>query len=131
VGKVPVPGGDLEHAVLVALWEAERASAREIHDRVGAPHGLVYTTIAKVLDRLHAKGLVARERDGKAFFYRAKVERRVVERAHARESLARLLGPAPRPAMAMLVDAVADLDPALLADLERAVAARRRSRRGS
>src|ERR1700745_155520 len=64
-----LPGGDLEYAVLAKLWELGSA-AREIHAQVGEPAGLVYTTTAKVLDRLHAKRLMTRERKGLAFIYR-------------------------------------------------------------
>jgi predicted transcriptional regulator len=59
-----LPGGDLEYAVLAKVWELGSASAREIHEQVGEPAKLVYTTTAKVLDRLHAKHLVDRERKG-------------------------------------------------------------------
>jgi predicted transcriptional regulator len=127
----PLPGGDLEYAVLVELWRAGSATAREVHERVGAPNRLAYTTTAKVLDRLHAKGLVSRERVGKAFVYRPAFWREAVERARARSWLGKLLGREPRPAMAALVEAVEDADPDLLDELARLVAARRRSRRGS
>jgi hypothetical protein len=40
----PLPGGKLEYAVLVALWESGPLSAPEVHDRVGVPLDLVYTT---------------------------------------------------------------------------------------
>lgn len=126
-----LPGGDLECAVLAAVWDLKEASARAIHDRVGADAGLVYTTIAKVLDRLHAKRLVTRERVGKAFIYRPGVAREIVDRAHATASLRRLLGDDPQPAIAALVDAVETLDPDLLDELGRAVSRRRRSRDGS
>jgi predicted transcriptional regulator len=43
--------------VLVALWEAERLTARQIHERVGVPLRLGYTTTTKVLERLCPKGL--------------------------------------------------------------------------
>jgi predicted transcriptional regulator len=127
----PLPGGELEYAVLAALWKLGRASAREIHEQVGEPNGLVYTTTAKVLDRLHAKKLVEREPVGKAFLYRAKRKRDAVERERARSMLATLLGSEPRPAIAALVDAVSDIDPELLDELAKAVKARRRSRRGT
>ncbi len=130
-GNVRLPGGELEYAVLFSVCELGAASAREVHQRVGAASGLAYTTITKVLDRLHAKGLVARKRKGLAFVYRARVARRVIECARARLSLRTLLGPAPQPAMATLVEALESLDPALLDELERAVAARRGPRRGS
>ena len=131
IGKIPVPGGDLEHAVLLVLWELGTASAPDIHRRVGEPSGSVYTTTAKVLDRLHAKGLVSRQRVGKSFVYKPTLTRHVVERARVRLVLGRILRPDVGPAMATLVDAVESIDPDLLDELARQVAARRRSRRGS
>jgi BlaI family penicillinase repressor len=127
----PLPGGDLEYAVMTALWDMGEGSARAVHERIGVPDGLVYTTTAKVLDRLHAKGLVSRRLMGKAFIYWPAVKQQTVDRARARRALERLLGAAPRPAIANLVEAVADLDPELLDELARIVNARRRSRRGS
>src|SRR5438067_2398711 len=55
---VRLPGGELEYAVLFSVCELGAASARDVHLQVGATDGLAYTTITKVLDRLHAKGLV-------------------------------------------------------------------------
>lgn len=129
--KLPLPGDDLEYSVLLAVWDSGRASARDVHRRVGESRGLAYTTIAKVLERLRAKGLVTRKRvgRGRAFWYRARVGRAVLERRRVRELLRRLLGPEPRPAVAMLVDAVEALDPELLDEMARAVEVRRSSRR--
>lgn len=129
--KVPVPGGELEHAIMVALWELGTASAPEIHRRVGEPNGSVYTTTAKVLDRLHAKGLVSRERGGRSFVYQARVKREVVERTRLGDTLRRLLRADLTPAAATLIDAVESVDPRLLDELARQVEARRRGRRGS
>jgi predicted transcriptional regulator len=126
-----LPGGDLEYAVLSKLWELGSASARDIHTQVGELQGLVYTTTAKVLDRLHAKRLVSRERKGMAFIYRPRVARAVVDGARARAFLTRLLGPAPRSAVSTLVDAMESLDPKLLDELAELIATRRRSPHGT
>jgi predicted transcriptional regulator len=127
-----LPGGELEYAVLRALWDLGSATAREVHDRVGAPADLVYTTIAKVLDRLLTKRLVARRRRGKAFVFRAMVAREEIDRRRTERSIAEILGTAPvQPAVAALVDAVESIDPRLLDELGKAVEERRRSRRGS
>ena len=126
-----LPADDLEYAVLAKLWQLGSASVRELHERIGAPQDLVYTTTAKVIDRLREKGLVQRQRRGAAFVYRPRVARAEVERARARNALTRLLGPAPRAAVAALVEAVDDLDPALLGELEQAVAARKRTKDGA
>ena len=126
-----LPAEDLEYAVLAKLWQLGTASVRELHEQLGAPQGLVYTTTAKVVDRLREKGLVQRQRKGALFQYRPRVAREEVERARARNALTRLLGSTPRAAVAALVEAADDIDPALLTELEQAVAARRRARHGA
>ncbi len=126
-----LPGGDLEYAVLAKLWELGSASIRDIHMQVGEPQGLVYTTTAKVLDRLRAKRLVVRERKGVTFIYRAQVARPVIDGARARAVLSRLLGSSPRSAVATLVDAVESLDPSLIDELAEVIASRRRSKNGT
>lgn len=53
--------GDLEAVVLRQLWEAKRPlSVRDSHSRTAQTHVAV-TTVATILDRLHAKGLVTRQ----------------------------------------------------------------------
>jgi len=127
----PLPGGDLEYAVLNVLWASGPVSARAIYAQIGHPRGLVYTTIATVLDRLHAKGLVSRRKVGQAFTYTAAMPRERVERARADHTLRHLFGDEPLPAIARLVEAIEDIDPALMRELTRQVAARRKTRHGS
>ncbi len=126
-----LPADDLEYAVLSALWQLRSASVRELHERVGMPGGLVYTTTAKVVDRLRDKGLIERHRQGGSFVYTAGADRRAVERARARQLMARFLGPGPHSAVAALVDAVDEIDPQLLDELERAIQARKGTSHGT
>jgi predicted transcriptional regulator len=125
----PLPGGKLEYAVLVAVWDAGVVTVREAHERVGAPLGLVFTTTARVLDRLHAKGLIVRAKDGKAFRYRAAVARPEIDRARMSKTMSGFLTGGTRPAMAALVEAIAEIDAKLLDDLARAIESARRARR--
>ncbi|HEY1620566.1 MAG TPA: BlaI/MecI/CopY family transcriptional regulator [Streptosporangiaceae bacterium] len=72
--------GELERAVLAVLWDSPRpAAARDVLTalaaRDGAQRELAVTTVLTVLDRLRRKGLVARERAGRAHLYRAAVSR--------------------------------------------------------
>ncbi len=126
-----LPGGDLEYEILAKLWERGNASVRDIHRQVGDPKGLAYTTTAKVLDRLHAKRLVTRERKGITFIYCARIGRDVIDSARARAFLTRLFGSSPRSAVATLVDAVESLDPKLIDEVAQAIASRRRSKNGT
>jgi len=61
------------------VWDTPDAvSVREVHAGL-AERDLAYTTVMTVLDRLAKKGLVLREREGRAWLYRA---------ANTREELA-------------------------------------------
>ena len=124
------PLGDQEHLVLTTVWQLGACTVRQVFEKVGQPQGLAYTTIATVLDRLHAKGLVARELQGKSHIYKATKKRGVVERARTKSLLGKILGVGSVPAVATLVDAVEAIDPELLDRLAEELE-RRRSRRGS
>lgn len=127
--KVSIPGGKLEYAVLVGVWETETTTIRELHDRVGAPLDLAYTTTARVLDRLCEKGLVTREKLGKLVHYKAARARKDVERARLSKTLSSVLGEGPRPALATLVEVIDEIDPELLDELTRSIKVLRRGRR--
>jgi predicted transcriptional regulator len=131
--KFRLPSDDLEYDILARLWEVGVGSVRELHEHLGQRDGLVYTTTAKVVDRLREKGLIERQPRGRAFIYRPRVAREEVENARARRAVNRLFGaaPAPHAAVAALVDAVDAVDPKLLDELERIVIARRRSKDGA
>jgi predicted transcriptional regulator len=126
-----LPSDDLEYDILAKLWELGVGSVRELHEQLGQRDGLVYTTTAKVVDRLREKGLIDRQPRGRAFIYRPRVAREDVESARARKAVSRLFGAAPHAAVAALVDAVDAVDPKLLDELERIVIARRRSKDGA
>ncbi|MDA1387634.1 MULTISPECIES: BlaI/MecI/CopY family transcriptional regulator [Glycomyces] len=62
--------GDLEAAVMEVLWSAtEPATVRRVLGELGRDPEPAYTTIMTVLDNLHRKGMVTRERDGRAWAY--------------------------------------------------------------
>ncbi|HET7761472.1 MAG TPA: BlaI/MecI/CopY family transcriptional regulator [Phycicoccus sp.] len=69
--------GDLERLVMERLWDAATAggpgfagvTVREVHESLEGERELAYTTVMTVLDRLAKKGLVTRERDGRAWRY--------------------------------------------------------------
>ncbi len=116
---------DLQIEVMRALFDLGPATVRQVHERVGVARGLAYTTIGTVIERLHAKGSLRRARDGRGYLYEAVGQRAEVERSRAGAALERLLGPKPQASVAALVDALYEIDPGLLDELDREVAARR------
>lgn len=126
-----LPGGDLERALLTALWARREATARELYDDIGGPGRIVYTTVAKVLDRLVDKGMVRRRRSGRAYTYSAVARQEETQRAMARGLIEQLADGGPRPAIAALVGALEDVSPDLLDELAAELEARRRRRDGA
>ncbi|MEV4820243.1 BlaI/MecI/CopY family transcriptional regulator [Micromonospora sp. NPDC049275] len=71
--------GDLERAVMDVLWDvvpgtSDGVTVREVADALDGRE-LAYTTVMTVLDRLAGKGMVQREREGRAWRYRPAASR--------------------------------------------------------
>ena len=66
------PLGDLEAAIMELLWDAsEPCRVRDVVEQLQPHRPLAYTTVMTVMDNLHRKGWLSRERDGRAWSYRA------------------------------------------------------------
>lgn len=115
--------GELESRVMRLVWDNPGATARETYNRLGRPK-LAYTTIVTILDRLHAKGLVVREKVGRAFAYTAGIKREDFEARLTRDVLAGLLKDESRPVLNTFVDLVST-SPELLDELERLIRERK------
>jgi predicted transcriptional regulator len=123
--------GKLERTVMEQAWERGRVSAGDIHRAFGGR--TAYTTWMTTLDRLFKKGLLGREKEGRAYFYTPRVTREEFERGVAEDVLGGLLerstGGA-EPLLACIVEAVSERDRALLEELHRLVEEKRRELRG-
>ena len=117
--------GTLELRVLEALWRRPNGgSVREIH---GEFPTAAYTTLMTTMERLHRKGVLDREKSGRAFVYRPRYTREELETGAAARAVGTLLGHGnAQPILSWLVDAVSDHDARLLDELERLVQAKRR-----
>ncbi|OUZ06646.1 MULTISPECIES: BlaI/MecI/CopY family transcriptional regulator [Aeromicrobium] len=62
--------GPLETSVMQRLWAVEQPqTVREVQEFIAADRTIAYTTVMTVLDNLHGKGFVTRERQGRAYVY--------------------------------------------------------------
>jgi predicted transcriptional regulator len=117
--------------VLESLWQRESAaSVRDLQP--GFPE-IAYTTLMTTLDRLHRKGVLSREKQGRAFLYRPELTRPQFESARAADAFRAAIEGGGSLALSYFVQAVGDHDRDLLDELETLVKAHRaeiRSRRG-
>lgn len=65
-----VPTG-AELQLLKVLWRIEPATVREVHEKVNEAQKVGYTTVLKMLQIMHDKGLVARDETNRAHIYTA------------------------------------------------------------
>lgn len=54
-----------------ALWRLGEATVRDIHAALATTRPRAYTTIMTILDRLAQKGVVERQKSGRAWLYKA------------------------------------------------------------
>lgn len=68
--------GDLEQLVMERIWSREEpAAVRDVLQELLQQRPLAYTTVMTVMDNLHRKGILTREKHGRAYLYRAALSR--------------------------------------------------------
>lgn len=118
--------GPLEIRVLEALWGRGRAAC--VRDLQPDFPAVAYTTLMTTLDRLFRKGVLARSKSGRAFYYSPVASHDQMVSEMAGSTFKTLLpgnSSAIRPIMSMFVDTVGEHDEALLDELEALVRVRR------
>ena len=122
--------GKLEQRLMTILWKGEPLAVRQVVDKLQGE--LAYTTVMTTLDRLYKKSLLAREREGNAYVYRAAMTQDAYYQALVEETIGGLMKKSAGPVLTAFVDTAANLDEENLERLEELIAERRRaSRRGS
>lgn len=69
----PVRVGDLQLRILQVLWAKPEATVAEVNTALKPERDLAYTTVATMLRKMEARGLVSHREDGRSFLYRARV----------------------------------------------------------
>ena len=68
-------------AILGVLWERGPSTVRQVHDVLEPERGTGYTTVLKLLQIMHDKGLVERDDSRRSHVYAAAVQRDAIQRA--------------------------------------------------
>jgi predicted transcriptional regulator len=82
--------GDLQLRIMKVLWANEEATVADVHKAVGDEGDLAYTTVATMLRKMEARGLLKHRLDARSFIYRAAVAEEAVSRGMADHLLERL-----------------------------------------
>lgn len=82
--------GDLQLQIMKILWSQREATVATMLDALGKQADLAYTTVATMLRKMEARGLVSHRAEGRTFIYQAAVESDAVTRGLAGHLLERL-----------------------------------------
>jgi len=100
--------GELQERVMRIIWRRDRGTVEDVRQALPTPYRGAYTTVQTILNRLADRGLLKREKTGKAFVYSAKIS----EADYLAGSLNRTLAGASEAARrAALATLVGKLDP--------------------
>ena len=97
----PFQLGDLQHAILRALWARDEATVTEVRAALGSTRAP--TTIATMLKKMEARGLVEHRAEGRQVIYRPLVSEAEVRRSLVGELCRRLFDGDANSLMAHLV----------------------------
>ena len=62
--------GELESAIMAVVWAGDRAYlVREVRERLDYNRAVAYTTVMTVMNILYGKGVLCREKQGRAWRY--------------------------------------------------------------
>jgi len=117
--------GDLQLKIMKVLWERRAATVAEVHQALGGDARLAYTTVATMLRKMEARGLVQHDAEGRRFIYRAAVRPEAVTRSMAGDVLERLFEGRLADLLSHLL-ATREVSRAELLELERLIAERKK-----
>jgi predicted transcriptional regulator len=119
--------GDLQLKIMKVLWERGEATVGNVFDATSKERDLAYTTIATMLRKMEARGLVTHRVEGRSFIYRAAIDSQSVTNNMSQHLLERFFE-------GSLVDLVSHLlstrevSRAELAKIEKLVAERKKAK---
>jgi len=119
---------DLEADVMDVVWSRnlDRFAVGDVLRVLERRRDIAYTTVMTTLGRLHEKGLLAREKDGKRYVYSPHMTREDFLQDTAREVLDGLGAASAQHALALLGEKVSEASPDELDEIEQMVRRRRK-----
>lgn len=77
--------GELQLAIMRVLWREGEATVAAVHDALKDQGDRALTTIATMLKKMEAKGVVTHRTDGRQFVFRPTVSEEAVKRTMVRD----------------------------------------------
>lgn len=121
---------ELELEILKVLWDESPLPVREVRDRLEQHAGrtLAHSSVITMLNIMHRKGFLKRQKQGKAFLFAPKVEKENVSGGMMSDLLSRLFDGSPT-AMVLNLLETGEIDNDELDEIRRMVNRKSRERK--
>jgi BlaI family transcriptional regulator, penicillinase repressor len=119
--SVPPALFELETEVMQEVWRQDRTNVRAVMEALNKKRkkDRAYTTYMTIMARLHRKGLLEREREGRTDAYWPRLSREEYQRARAEQEVGTLVDEFGEVALVHFAKEIDKLDPARLRKLHR------------
>ncbi len=121
--------GELEADVMSVVWEKGKATVQDVKEALEPQRPLAYTTIMTVMSRLAEKGMLARQKEGRAYFYTPAASQDKVAGSLLQSLVHRLYDGATGKAIAQLLETDEDVDENELERLEQLIRLKREAKK--
>ena len=95
---------DRQLDILRVLWREDEATVAQVQEALRSERDLALTTVATLLSRMEARGIVARRTEGRQFVYRAAIGEQDVRRSMVAALMDRLFAGDPKALVHHLID---------------------------
>jgi len=112
--------GPLEADIMQVVWRIRKATVQDVYEELSKDRTIAYNTVMTVMTRLAQKGVLKRQKDGRAFLYFPKTTKNEVGKGMLQYVIDKIFSGSKVPVISQLLDG-AELSDEELKALERLV----------
>lgn len=96
--------GPLEADIMQVIWKIQKATVQDVYDELSQDRTIAYNTVMTVMTRLAQKGVLKRQKDGRAYVYFPKTTKNEVGKGMLQYVIDKIFGGSRAPVISQLLD---------------------------
>lgn len=96
--------GPLEADIMQVIWKTQKATVQDVYDELSQDRNIAYNTVMTVMTRLAQKGVLKRQKDGRAFVYFPQTTKNEVGKGMLQYVIDKIFGGSKAPVISQLLD---------------------------
>lgn len=96
--------GPLEADIMQVVWKIQKATVQDVYDELSKDRNIAYNTVMTVMTRLAQKGVLKRQKDGRAYMYFPETTKNEVGKGMLQYVIDKIFGGAKVPVISQLLN---------------------------